>query len=270
MSYYLILKNVEVSQANALSSNYAITAAPLMAINGFAHNMGLKIGCQADGVAMIHHDASFLAESDMAAGFKRPQFQQRKASTYIDKNDYVGSTMALSLQPVATINLKLSLVIEFSSKPDLARVKKFLHDARIAGSNFLYSSVDAFHESDEAFFDAIPGNGFWLIDRADLLVGNNPIEQLVTELGKRPKADDEISNSWLTPVVPAYALTTEPVDRVTGVRNLSDDTYPAHAYAEPLLGLAQYVSLREFEGDSIPFWRGRWIENTVFALSTSH
>lgn len=269
MSYYLIVKHLNVRQANALSSNYAIMAAPIMALNLFAHAMGLKIGCQAGGVAMIHHDAKYLAESDFHSGFKRPQFQQIKASTYIDKNDYVGTTMALSLQPVALVNLKLSLVIEFSAKPDLERVKSFLHEARIAGGVIdNYASVQEFHASDNALFDAIPGNGFWLIDRQDLLVGDNPVDLLVSALGTRAPA--EANNSWLTPVVPAYALTSEPVNRVVGVRSLSDGTYPAHAYGEPLLGLAQYVSTLEFEGDALPFWRSRWIDDTVFAVSTAY
>jgi CRISPR-associated protein Csy2 len=269
MSYYLLLKHLNVHEANALSSNYAITAAPIMAVNLFAHAMGLKIGCQAGGVAMIHHNAKYLAESDFHSGFKRPQFQQRKASTYIDKNDYVGTTMALSLQPVATVNLKISLVIEFSSKPDVDLVKSFLHGGRIAGGVIEnYADPQTFHESDDALFDAIPGNGYWLIDRQDLLVGENPVDLLVSALGTR--ATPDANNSWLTPVVPAYALTSKPADRVVGVRSLSDDTYPAHAYGEPLLGLAQYVSTREFEADYLPFWRSRWIDDTVFAVSTAY
>lgn len=269
MSHYLLLKHLNVRQANALSSNYATTAVPLMAVNLFAHALGLKIDCPAGGVAMIHHDAQYLAESDFHSGFKRPQFQQRKASTYIDKNDYVGTTMALSLQPVALVNLKMSLVIEFTVKPDLGRVKRFLHEARIAGGKIeSYASVQEFHDSDDALFDAIPGNGYWLIDRKDLLVGDNPVDLLVSALGTRNSSDT--NNSWLTPVVSAYALSSLPVDRVVGVRSLSDGSYPEHAYGEPWLGLAQYVSTRELEGETIPFWRSRWIDDTVFAVSTAY
>jgi CRISPR-associated protein Csy2 len=267
MSYYLILKHLNVRHANALSSNYAVTAAPIMAVNLFAHAMGLKIGCQADGVAMIHHDAKYLAEMDFHSGYKRPQFQQRRASTYIDKNDYVGTTMALSLQPVATVHLKISLIIEFANKPDLGLVKAFLHEGRIAGGVIeTYADPQEFHESDDALFDAIPGNGFWLIDRKDLLLGDNPVHSLISALGTK----SEVNGTWLTPVVPGYALTSKPADRVVGVRNLSDGTYPAHAYGEPLLGLGQYVSTREFEGETLPFWRSRWIDDTVFAVSTTH
>lgn len=271
MSYYLILKHLNVRHANALSSNYAITAAPIMAVNLFAHALGLKIGCPSAGVAMIHHDAKYLAESDFHSGFKRPQFQQFKASTYIDKNDYVGTTMSLSLQPVATMHLKLSLVIEFASKPDLNLVKSFLREARIAGGVIeSYAQPHEFHESDDALFEAIPGNGFWLIDRQDLLLGDNPIDLLVSALGTRANPDADPSNTWLTPVVTAYAMTSTPQERVVGVRSLSDGTYPAHAYGEPLLGLAQYVSTREFEGETLPFWRSRWIDETVFAVSTAY
>lgn len=269
MSHYLLLKHLNVREANALSSNYAMTAAPIMALNLFAHALGLKIGSNAGGVAIIHHDAKYLAESDFHSGFKRPQFQQRKASTYIDKNDYVGTTMALSLQPVATVNLKISLVIEFSSKPDLGLVKSFLHGGRIAGGVIEnYADPQEFDESNDALFDAIPGNGFWLIDRQDLLVGDNPVDLLVSALGTRAAPYSDYA--WLTPVVTAYALISDPVERVVGVRSLSDGTYPAHAYGEPLLGLAQYVSTRECEREAIPFWRSRWIDDTVFAVSTAY
>lgn len=269
--YSLLLKHLNVSQANALSSNYAVTAAPIMAVSLFAHAMGLKIGSRAGGVAMIHNEAKYLAEDDFHSGFKRPQFQQRKASTYIDKNDYVGTTMALSLQPVATVNIKLSLIIEFDEKPDLALIRSFLREGRIAGGVIeSYESVLAFDQGDDALFEAIPGNGFWLVDRQDLLVGDSPIDQLVSALGTRCEFDGAQSSSRLTPVVPAYALTTKPKHRVAGVRSLTGGTYPAHAYGEPLLGLAQYVSTREYQGDTLPFWRSRWIDDTVFAVSTAH
>lgn len=269
MSYLLVLKHLNVRHANALSSNYAVTAAPIMAVHLFAHAMGLRIGSEASGVALIHHDAKYLAEADFHSGFKRPQFQQRKASTYIDKNDYVTGTMALSLQPVATVHLKISLVIEFAEKPDLEKVRSFLNGGRIAGGVIeSFASAEEFRASDDAVLDAIPGNGYWLVDRKDLLEGDDPAALMVQALSKRPTPDS--GDSWLTPVVPAYALITDPAERVVGVRSLSDGSYPAHSYGEPLSGLAQYVSIREFEGDSIPFWRSRWIDDTVFAISTTY
>lgn len=243
-----------------------MTATPVMAVTLFAHALGLKSGAKSTGVAIIHHDARFMSESDRTAGFKTRLFQQRKAASYIDKNDYAKESMSLSLQPVATAHLTLSLVLEFDVRPNLEAALHFLRGARLSGGVIeSFGSAEIFHEYDEALLEAIPGNGFWVIDRKDLISLEQPLQSLVSALGS---AD----HSWLTPLVCGYALTSSPQAGVVGVRSLPNGEYVDHAFAEPLLGLGQYVSIREYESDDhiIPFWRNRWLSDSIYVSSTNH
>jgi hypothetical protein len=38
-----------------------------------------------------------------------------------------------------------------------------------------------------------------------------------------------------------------------------------HAYAEPLVGMIQYVATRQW-GDSIPYWRQHWLNGQTFVV----
>lgn len=270
MSYYLLIKKMKVRQANALTSHYAITSAPIMAANLFAHAMGIALDIPHSGLAYLHHDGRYLSEHDYRAEFWLMQFQQRRAATYIDKKDYAQGTQSLALQPVANINLSLSLVIEFPTPPDEEVVRTFLTNGRFAGGVIEgFSDIVIFDEFDEAGYLRIPGNGYWLIDRSDCLEGGNPVEKMIERLGTKSSDDDEQNNSWITPIIAGYALISEPKSGMEGVRSLSDGSHPAHAFAEPLLGLAQYVSARSIESQTLPIWRAEWLENTVYVIKNS-
>lgn len=269
MSYYLMIKKLKVSQANALSTPYAITPAPIMAANLFAHAIGIATETPHLGVALIHHDGRYRGDSDSKAGFGVMQFQQKRAATFINNHDYAGGSTSLALQPVAHIDLLISLIIEFEAPPDTTVVEAFLNNGRFAGGTIeKVGEIQVFQEYDEQGFSAIPGSGYWLIDRRDCLEGDNPIEQMISHLGVKPSEGQ--NNSWLTPFVAGYALISAPEADVPGVRSLSDGSYPQHAFAEPLLGLAQYVSVRSREAMEIPFWRSEWIRDDVFLLTNNH
>ncbi|MGF6489165.1 type I-F CRISPR-associated protein Csy2 [Pseudomonas frederiksbergensis] len=276
MSYYLVICNLKVKHANALSSNYTINAAPVMAINLFAHNLGLRSKSEALGVAIIHHDAQLLGEHDDS--FKSFVPHQRRSATYIDGNDYSRRTQTLSLQSTASVHLTLSVIIEMKRRPELDKIRETLQTGRLAGGRIeQFSDPLCFEENDESVFNAIPRSGFWLIERQDLMLADkNPVKALVSALGQKPKkasgdedASVELSNGWLVPTVLGYAATSK-FEKRTGVRMLTDDnSFPLHAFAEPLLGLAQYVSLRTYSAEDFPFWRTSWIESDVFVTHCS-
>lgn len=278
MSYFLIIQNLRVKHANALSSNYAVNAAPVMALNLFAHNLGRVIANHATGIGIIHHDAQILGE--MGDGFHRLALQQRKAATLIDGNDYISGSLTLSLQPTATAHLRLSLVIELEQRPERDEVEEFLANARIAGGQVeSFDSVNFVHCDSDDLADSLPASGFWLIDREDLMRQHaNPVQAMIDALGHVPVTAPPIANasdaqtsepesaeraSWLVPTVVGYAATTDFVKR-TGVRMLDDGERPLHAFAEPLLGLAQYVSIRTLSAAALPIWRTEWLTDDVF------
>lgn len=73
--------------------------------------------------------------------------------------------------------------------------------------------------------------------------------------------------SWLTPTTLGYAAITDFQHRefVRQGSNSEDERYP-HAFAEPMVGLVQYVSRRAFGDRPIPFWRHYWPQDDVFVL----
>lgn len=267
MSYLLLIQKLKVKGANALSSPYAITGAPIMAANLFAHALSRIVGTKSTGVAYLHHDGRYHAESDVSADFNKTTFYQPRAASFISKKDYAGDSLSLSLQPVATISLTVSLIIEFESRPNEENVKKFLYGGRFAGGVIEgYRDVLVFDEYDGSGYLALPATGYWLVDRNDLMEGNDPVASLVSNLGAQPLRDNPESPGWLTPAVTGYALISEPDSERQGVRTLSDGTVPLHAFAEPLLGLAQFSSVRSREVGDIPFWRAAWTAENVFII----
>jgi len=274
MNHYLVIKNVSIKCANALTSAYAISGAPVMAINLFAHNLGLKTKTPVTAIAIIHHKGQFLEEDDWASGFKRRAVQQRRAGSYINQRDYAAGGISISLQPTASVHLTVTLVLETTRQPRIAEIKKLIEAGvlgRIAGGQIeSVGEITSFAEGEPGFTEALPASGFWLVERSDLMcLKNNPAEALVAALGTIPKRkteheDPEERPSWITATTLGYAATT-PFEERTGVRMLSDETFPLHAYAEPLLGLIQYVSVRSVEAGQVPFWRTSWITENVYA-----
>ena len=95
-----------------------------------------------------------------------------------------------------------------------------------------------------------------------------------TDLSK-PQPEQKLS--WLSATTLGYALLEQPTTQRTGVRQAdaiqSTATQPTpHAYAEPLIGLIQYQSLRVVQQvkDSTQleqlYWRYGWPQSDVFLL----
>jgi len=272
---YLHLSRLRVRAANALAGNYAINAAPVMAIVLFVHNLGLKTGCRPRRVAILHHDGQLLGEFG-SDGFYDFHPQQRRGATFIDATDYSSKNPhALSLQPTASCHLVISLLIEVDGPANKKKVERFLQSARIAGGSV--DEVGAVDVQDDP--DALRlRNGFWLIERSDLMATHDhPVDALVAAIGSRatrskaePEDSPTLPTSWLAATVLGYAAITpfarrEGV-RMTGTHPDDDGGHPLHAYSEPLLGLVQYVSRRDYGPRPIPFWEHTWLQDDVFVV----
>lgn len=272
---YLHLSRIRIRAANALAGNYAINATPVMAIVLFVHNLGLKTGCRPRRVAILHHDGQLLGEFG-SDGFYDFHPQQRRGATFIDATDYSSKNPhALSLQPTASCHLVMSLLIEVDGPINRKKVERFMQSARIAGANL--DEVGKVEAHDD--LDAISlSNGYWLIERSDLMAAHeHPVDALIAAIGSRParqKAELEgntaLPMSWLTATVLGYAAITPFARRdgvrMTGSRPDDDGEHPLHAYSEPLLGLVQYVSRRDYGPRPIPFWEHTWLQDDVFVV----
>lgn len=258
---YLLIPRIRVESANAFSSNLIINACPINAAVLFAHAIGRKLNEPAVGVAYIHHDGQHLGEVN-SFGTYLPQ--QRRGASLIDKNDYASGSNTLSLQPTASMHLTFSVIIAFDVHADIQPDKDLhpiLFGGRFAGGKIMEYGRPLCFESTEQLKTKIPA-GFWVIDRSDELRSQTktPLERLVEILGERN--DTSASNSWLTATTLGYLTITSPAQRA-GAR----DGHP-HAFAEPIVGLVQYVSTRQSIEDAmaIPFWDFHWPNPETFLL----
>lgn len=263
MSFLAVIPHIRVQGANLQTSGILLGGVPLMASTMFAHALARKLSVKDTGVIYIHHDRQDLG------GFAYGRFTpaQRRGSAFINKNDYSSKNPnALSLQPTASCHLHLSLVIRFDGRrrPRLADLQKLLMNSRFAGGQITsYGEVEWADDNEKTLKDVL-GNtiktGFVVLDRQDVLLAYQQSQNLnrlqaftrllaLTKDGLNHAFGEYHGLSFLSATNLGYALLEEPKTDRTGVRQaytLDNDVIETpHAYAEPLIGLVQYVSIRQ-------------------------
>lgn len=263
---YLVIPRIRVRGANIINTQAILGGPPVVAAALFAHALTRqRLGCKARGVALIHHAITPLGER--LYGVFHPQQRRAAAFTFTNKagKDYSSKNKhALSLQPTASAHLRLSLVIELDrSTPAPDEASRFLSTARFSGGQVVgHDAIRQTTELEDAF-DTVR-TGYAVIDRRDLLSDPkhpSTAHALVDALGTRPTDD---SNSWLSATCVGYAAITTAQVRAGG---RDADLGYRHAFAEPLMGMVQFRSLRMLEP---PFerliWRPRWLRDDIFVV----
>jgi CRISPR-associated protein Csy2 len=260
---YLVISRFEVNNANAQPAWWMIGPPPLTAYAGFSHALALALGlARCRGFGVVHHDIQFLGE--MAGGDFRPH--QFRAASFIDKDDYSSKNpYALSSQPSARCHLTVSLVIRFDEDDGLDledTLPRFLRGARLAGGNIVkYGKIVLLGNLDEAAKSIT--NGYSILERQDLMIrqeGERDMLDVVLRLTdpQRRRADPE-APSWLLPTTLGYRAITPFQQR----KNVRGDL--PHAYAEPLVGMVQYRTLREAP---LPIWQTTNPDASTFLVTT--
>ena len=263
MSFLAVIPHIRVQGANLQTSGILLGGVPLMASTMFAHALARKLSVKDTGVIYIHHDRQDLG------GFAYGRFTpaQRRGSAFINKNDYSSKNPnALSLQPTASCHLHLSLVIRFDGRrrPRLADLQKLLMNSRFAGGQITsYGEVEWADDNEKTLKDVLSNTiktGFVVLDRHDVLLAYQQSQNLnrlqaftrllaLTKDGLNHAFGEYHGLSFLSATNLGYALLEEPKTDRTGVRQaytLDNDVIETpHAYAEPLIGLVQYVSIRQ-------------------------
>lgn len=296
MATFLLIPRLRVQGANAQATWWLINTAPVMACAMFGHALGRYLNQSAVGVAIVHHTAQLHGEQ---FGYFRPE--QRRGAVFIDEDDYSSKNKnALSLQPTASFSGEFSLIIQFDEYAEISvqDVETFLMRARLAGGQILEHGKPRIFTSENELRQQIR-SGYWLIDRRDVMQkadGEDWLDVLLRVTAKRdwrkpsdslpadPPNDEEdtedndtddcnddpwqfeeirtpLRSSWIVPTTLGYALLTAAVARA-GAR----EGYP-HAFAEPLVGPVQYLSLRDFGDRPLPIWQYDWPREDVFMLS---
>lgn len=262
--------------------------------NGFSGFPGIRL-------AIAHHGVQWLAATkaqdryikkleggredktwDVIFRNDRVIPQQPQGATYIDEQDHIGSGFAKSLQPTARCHGEISVVVDIGdSAITLDNVRDFLWSARLGGGAITEHGAVSTPESFEEITRII-GGGFWVSDRSDSVLqimqkdGRDGTEALIqaladnaqqwmayTKAAPAQQQKMEKPESWLSANVVGYAA-LEPLTARTGVR-----LGAPHAYAEPLVGLIRYCSVREER--QVPFWRYHTIpEKGVYLMTGRH
>lgn len=284
---YLVIPRINVNNANAQPAWWMIGPPPITAYAGFSHALALALGLpRCKGFGVVHHDIQFLGET-IGGNFRPHQFS---AAMFIDENDHVKapnpanpgkmreqpsvrtSKMAvvkkhpLSSQPTARCRLSVSLVIRFDDDDGLdieGALQRFLRGARLAGGNIVkYGKIALFGNLNEASEYLKVGHA--IHERQDLMVrqeGDRDMLDVVLRLTdpQHYRADPE-ATPWLLPTTLGYRAIT-PFQQRKNVRN----GFP-HAYAEPLVGMVQYRTLREAP---LPIWHASNPDDVTFFFTTN-
>ena len=314
----VLIPRLDIQSANAMVGQHFIATTPIMAASLMGHALGRALGQQPNAIAWLHHTAQLLGAGDDAYGRFQPQ--QRRGAVFIDDSDYSSKNKhALSLQPTVSAHMTASLVCRFAQPVRPDDVARFLRLARVAGGTVRQFGELQVFDDEADLLKALPGGGYWLVERSDLVDPAQPLDSLLTALAHRPASatttstadgtastssteaepapisaadidlddDDEddfspmadwpsadesapapaesaapalTRMSWLAPAVLGYAMTTAPAHRA-GVRGDHE-----HAFAEPLIGLVQFVSQRQHTGP-VPWWRHGWSADDVFLVT---
>lgn len=276
---YLLLPRLEVRHANAVSSYWAISPEVVLAARQMVHALARQLGVveQETGVALIHHHVEMLGEKLPKDQYFRPQ--QRRGAIYIDGHDYSDKNKyALSIQPGATMHLRITLIARFrgGTPLDLSEVRRFLRGGRLAGGQVVEHGEVEVLQRESAVWERLRA-GHLVLGRPDLLQPAEPDRDIsdsffraLVQGGVEDTSEDETKDNWagdqrvpwLVPATLGYAAITQ-IERRRGAR----EGYPA-AYAEPLVGLIQYQPLREArESGPLPFWDYSYPEPGVFVIT---
>lgn len=258
---YLVFPRVRVQAANMLSASFLMGGPPVFAAYGLGEALCFHLGggAKVTGMALIHHNREALGQSFYGVFSS----QQRRAAAFTfgksaNGSDYSSKNPhALSLQPVACAHLRVSIIWKLEQVAGVMEAREFLHRARLSGGLVTGHGEIVLEDSLEAAFDRV-GNGYVVTDRRDMLEdkGKNQAELLVEVLGAQPAAGED--NTWLSAACLGYAAIT-PFEHRSGAR-----CGYIHAFAEPLVGMVQYRSLRQWrkEADAEEaLWRPVWLDD---------
>lgn len=242
---YLVFPRVRVQAANMLSASFLMGGPPVFAAYGLGEALCFHLGggAKVTGMALIHHNREALGQSFY--GVFSPQQRRAAAFTFgksANGSDYSSKNPhALSLQPVACAHLRVSIIWELEQVAGVMEAREFLHRARLSCGLVTGHGEIVLEDSLTSAFARV-GNGYAVMDRRDLLENKNNKNKnqanlLVEALGMQPAAEG--NDTWLSAACLGYAAIT-PFEHRGGVR-----CGYTHAFAEPLVGMVQYRSLRQ-------------------------
>jgi len=262
---FLLLKNIEVQNANALSSPYTVGFPAMTAWLGFVHALQRHVQkqeqCKFNSAAIVCHKLNMQTFADKDAN--RLIMSKNPPSTRIDKG-LIENEKAKNKPfiPEAACHLKVSLLIEHDvvQKNEIdalcESVKAILPTMRIAGGDILTSgavkdeSVDEDEEGELRKLTRQLMPGYFIKERRDLMrdamqKGEDGIDALLNYLvmtGECEQNDNDKvickkkAPGWLVPLATGFHGITA-LNKVRGQR----DNETPHRFAEAVVTLGEFV-----------------------------
>jgi CRISPR-associated protein Csy2 len=279
---WLVLPRLDVRAMNAQPAWWCVGPPGPMAARGLAQS--LAIAAFGDGprdikgVGMVWHHFEPRGEyirSKPSSAFQDFFAHQHRGAALINDDDYASGSKTLSGQPTVRGDgtLTLILAVDDMASIDLLEIEHRLNSGRFAGGAIVDHQFKApnsdrqrnsprnllIHDDWSSVMSRVR-TGHAFVDRSELIEeamaggATDPLEAFLActqaqgVAGRKdPKADHARPRaSWLGPYLAGYYGLT-PVSE----RRMSRDGHP-HAFVEPLIGLGQFLSIRE--SGVVPFW----------------
>lgn len=279
---WLVLPRLEVRSMNAQPAWWCVAAPGPMAARGLAQSLAeAAIGQGAQdikGVGMVWHHFELRGEyirSKPSSTFQDFFAHQHRAAALINDDDYASGSKTLSGQPSVRGDgsVTLILAVDGMATVDLMAIEQRLDVGRLAGGSIVdhqfrvpkgdrqsnqsrdlliheeWSSVMARVRTGHAFADRSE-----LIEEAMAAGSPDPLAAFLACTQAEGRAGRDAPGagharpraSWLIPYLAGYFGLT-----AASERRMARDGHP-HAFVEPLVGLGQFLSIRE--SGVIPFW----------------
>lgn len=312
MSQIILIPRIKVQNANLQTSGFILGGAPLMAAAMFCHNLARQLNTQDLGFILVHHDrqdiggtaygrftpaqrrgAVFVGKKDYSSKNKYALSLQPTASCHLEVSLIVDFGRVRQMNRLASrvqqSRFAGGQIISVGELVACDSTEQALEQVR---NGFVLQDRKALlqHYQQQHQLNRVQALVQLLAHKPDAALPESTLlEPSLPESAQRQFSEPEISEldlskqqpeqklSWLSATTLGYVLLEQPTTQRTGVRQAdaiqSTVTQPTpHAYAEPLIGLIQYQSLRAAQQvkDSAQleqlYWRYGWPQSDVFLL----
>ena len=243
----IVLKNIDFQGVSANNGMMVLGYPAMTAFNGLAHHVVRSYRkLFADETAkllrfhVVHHDGSIRKH-----GFRVTNKRSINAGRKVERGERSDMNFTPQMQPGAQADIRASVVIEVALEPGIAMRARLMPDlCSILAPNGLGgravqdgSSSIAIVDGVEEALTGLPG-GWLLVDQTSALFDGraaDPLDRMIdmleAEISREPS-----ERRQLLPTTVGFRAITDGASR-KGSRDATAD----HYFAEPILGLAEFV-----------------------------
>ena len=283
MKKYILISELAIHNANAMSSTITIGVPAMTAWLGAVHALERKINksYEFEGVQFPCTTVSYL-KTDLQV-YKGPGDYANSIIGTANPLDDKGKRASFIEEP--RIHLKVSLLIETEGLVGDCEDKfieifsKELYESKFAGGDVMdfervrlvYSNGDV-HDTRKIVSMLMPG--FVVVERKDLLLDNSDedaLEQLLNYLavyntkeqhgGNAEWIKSKKESGWLVPIAVGFKRISE-IGKIKGQRDKSKN----HCFVEPVVTIGEFKMAYRFESIDDMMWHYEYKENEKLYL----